>query len=515
MKRNVYHRSHPERYESKDSLVLANRSAPRKSCLYDEYESPTSTLSELRCLDNPHEPKCTRDRSASEGQFVEAPISCSYIHEPLRDRYNIMEPSSGIIHYDPVPVSAGIHQPQRQYEHHSDQSPSTPVCVNKRQKDESIVSTFQISFSRMWSGLCQKLFTWTKHHTRSRLEKLISTQIFVLRQALIESDLKNTKEAVQSRSELWERVGDFGVILFSPLDAPFHIEPKRSGSIAQEKECFLQKKLSFQLLSSFFSCYLGNNELDSETNDTVGYDTDTEEIPITLDSESPEDLIICPPILNQELMQELSDRGLPLTCQGRNWIRLYSVARDGDSFTSFLRKVKDHSKTLIVVQTDKDVIFGGFATSTWERQKGHDGKNFYGSGQAFLFSVMEAESRETSNCKDDNKKRIKHSSSLTKMPSFQEKHSVSLSSFPVIHDEGECDSDSVASSISEGIYLDDSDKKQLNIYRWTGKNNYNQLIHVNESRIAMGGGGSFGTFGLCIEDRYVNHVFYTPPSYLF
>eukprot|EP00594_Rhizosolenia_setigera_P018482 CAMPEP_0178977998 /NCGR_PEP_ID=MMETSP0789-20121207/24861_1 /TAXON_ID=3005 /ORGANISM="Rhizosolenia setigera, Strain CCMP 1694" /LENGTH=459 /DNA_ID=CAMNT_0020667581 /DNA_START=364 /DNA_END=1743 /DNA_ORIENTATION=- len=415
-----------------------------------------------------------------------------------------MEPSSGIIHYDPVPVSAGIHQPQQQYEHHSDQSPSTPVCVNKRQKDESIVSTFQVSFSRMWNGLSQKLFTWTKHHTRSRLKKLISTQIFVLRQALIESDLKNTKEAVQSRSELWERVGDFGVILFSPLDAPFHIEPKRSEGIAQEKECFLQKKLSFQLLSSIFSSYRGNNELDSETNDTVGYDTDTEEIPITLDSESPEDLINCPPILNQELMQELSDRGLPLTCQGRNWIRLYSVARDGDSFTSFLRKVKDHSKTLIVVQTDKDVIFGGFATSTWERQKGHDGKNFYGSGQAFLFSVMEAESKETSNCKDDIKKRIKHSSSLTKMPSFQGKHSISLSSFPVIHDEGECDSDSVASSISEGIYLDDSDKKQLNIYRWTGKNNYNQLIHVNESRIAMGGGGSCGTFGLCIEDSFLS-----------
>lgn len=94
----------------------------------------------------------------------------------------------------------------------------------------------------------------------------------------------------------------------------------------------------------------------------------------------------CPYILNQQQRQSIAVLGLPPSQAYCRWKRLYSLARDGDSFDAFLTLVEGHSHTLLVIRTTRNVIFGGYADTEWKAQ--HQGNpEFYGSAQAFLFRV--------------------------------------------------------------------------------------------------------------------------------
>jgi hypothetical protein len=95
-----------------------------------------------------------------------------------------------------------------------------------------------------------------------------------------------------------------------------------------------------------------------------------------------------PYILNPDQMKSIAINGLPASIMFSKWKRLYSLQRDGDSFTSsFLKKVKGEARTLLVVQTTKNEIMGGYSNSPWESQSGSVGAAFYGSCQASLFKI--------------------------------------------------------------------------------------------------------------------------------
>jgi len=97
-----------------------------------------------------------------------------------------------------------------------------------------------------------------------------------------------------------------------------------------------------------------------------------------------------PYILSQELMLQIAQQGLPTSVAFAQWKRLYSLVRDGDSFATMLRKVSKHKQTLLVIKTTNDNIFGCFVDSPWESQHKHSvGHAFYGSAQAFLYSVAQ------------------------------------------------------------------------------------------------------------------------------
>ena len=94
-----------------------------------------------------------------------------------------------------------------------------------------------------------------------------------------------------------------------------------------------------------------------------------------------------PPILSQSQMKSLVLSGaLPASLHYCKWERLYSLTRDGDSFDTFLRNVEGRDRTVLVVKTTLDKIFGGYADTRWE-SKGvsHHAHEFYGTGQACLF----------------------------------------------------------------------------------------------------------------------------------
>jgi len=73
-----------------------------------------------------------------------------------------------------------------------------------------------------------------------------------------------------------------------------------------------------------------------------------------------------PFILSTQQMHEIATAVLPRSISYSRWKRLYSLARDGDSFDACLRAVTKDKQTLLVVRTTLGEVFGGFADSTWE-----------------------------------------------------------------------------------------------------------------------------------------------------
>lgn len=91
-----------------------------------------------------------------------------------------------------------------------------------------------------------------------------------------------------------------------------------------------------------------------------------------------------PPVLTAALARAVRD-ALPASVRHAAWRRIHSIARDGDGFATMLRNVQNHGNTLLVVETTRGQIFGGFAGTAWSRHC-YKEEEYFGSGEAFLFS---------------------------------------------------------------------------------------------------------------------------------
>jgi hypothetical protein len=152
---------------------------------------------------------------------------------------------------------------------------------------------------------------------------------------------------------------------------------------------------------------------------------------------------VAPTILHSCHMAALIESGaLPQSLNFCKWKRLYSLARDGDSFEQFLRLVQGHDRTVLVVRTTHGRLFGGYADTRWEaKHSRRSASEFYGSAQACLFRFDRS---GASDANEDN----------------------------------------------------------ISVYRWSGINRYIQLCDNTKRALAFGGGGADGYFGLCIEDDF-------------
>lgn len=95
-----------------------------------------------------------------------------------------------------------------------------------------------------------------------------------------------------------------------------------------------------------------------------------------------------PFILTPEQLGTIAASGLPASLMFAKWRRLYCLQRDGDSFVgTFLKKVENHERTLLVIQTTQNEIMGAYSNSKWESQGGSVGASFYGSALSCLFML--------------------------------------------------------------------------------------------------------------------------------
>jgi hypothetical protein len=154
-------------------------------------------------------------------------------------------------------------------------------------------------------------------------------------------------------------------------------------------------------------------------------------------------------------MQQIAVHVLPRNIAYCRWKRYYSLARDGDSFEACLRSIENEKQTLLVVRTSRNAIFGGFADMAWEAHL-QGGACFYGGPTACLFRIDPVVGAPNSPSNVDSK-----------------------------------DSPTKASRVSK-----------VKSYKWTGINRYVQLCDINNKKLAFGGGGEDGAFGLCVEQDF-------------
>lgn len=286
----------------------------------------------------------------------------------------------------------------------------------KRSKIEETESYFGISTIRRISTVVGSLKSLHDSWRESERNRRLSNSLILLKQAKIDLEISRSPESRKLRIDNLTKLGGLGVALFSPLDPAFGYDDVSESNVMGLGNDAMGDKNNLIAI-----------DVESVTTESSDFDDDDslDVDPIIVAKESPSTLLESPYILSNSLMRKIANTALPNVLQGMAWKRLYSLSRDGDSFQTFLRNVKYHSNTLIVVRTTKDNIFGGLADSEWGQRKTTTQKNYFGTGRSFLFSVSQD---ANSHC-------------------------------------------------------------HLNTYRWAGNNNYNQICDASEERIAMGGGG--------------------------
>jgi hypothetical protein len=117
------------------------------------------------------------------------------------------------------------------------------------------------------------------------------------------------------------------------------------------------------------------------------------------------------PLLSPEDLRQLLPH-LPSRCMGKDLSLLFSTQRDGYSLSTLYSRARGSGATLLVVLDESQSVFGGFASRDWSGAefgpggapsggtfargsvgylpspgRGRAGENWFGSGDAFLFSL--------------------------------------------------------------------------------------------------------------------------------
>lgn len=150
-----------------------------------------------------------------------------------------------------------------------------------------------------------------------------------------------------------------------------------------------------------------------------------------------------PRLLSDSQLEQLHQT-LPESLQMHQWERCLATGRDGDAFCTLLHRCAAYEHTVVVVQTTRDKVLGGFASERWSVASTTNQRQYYGNGRAFLFAS---------------------------------------------HPEG----------AQVDATLDDAETAPLHIYRWTGRNDYSQLCDTESKLLAMGG---VGDFALLLMDSF-------------
>jgi hypothetical protein len=90
--------------------------------------------------------------------------------------------------------------------------------------------------------------------------------------------------------------------------------------------------------------------------------------------------ILSRPAYTKTLVPKL-EACLPVYHRGYDWKLLYSLSQHGCSLHTLLTKVRDQSPTILVVETARGDVFGGFSTVPWRSSA-----SYYGIGESFVFS---------------------------------------------------------------------------------------------------------------------------------
>ncbi|KAF1330188.1 Phosphatidylinositol4phosphate5kinase, partial [Globisporangium splendens] len=108
------------------------------------------------------------------------------------------------------------------------------------------------------------------------------------------------------------------------------------------------------------------------------YETDEFVLPSLIGGTSSE--VLSHPQYCSKLVPKL-ETCLPMRFRGYDWKLQYSLAQHGSSLHTLLHHVCNVSPTLVVVETTRGEIFGGFVATPWKQST-----SYYGIGESFVFT---------------------------------------------------------------------------------------------------------------------------------
>ena len=184
--------------------------------------------------------------------------------------------------------------------------------------------------------------------------------------------------------------------------------------------------------------YTDENKHANDDGDGDGDDED--DLPVEDRMESGDNPDEYPYLLSKQQRIVIQKSVLPTTLRGYIWKRLYSVARDGDSFSTYVTRTVGHRRTLFVIQTSSSKTIGVYCDFEWKQ------------------------------------------------------------SGPTVFEE-----DGVGTCLYR---FENDDPTLVHAYRWTGENRFMAVCDRYKKRIGFGG-GSEGSFGLCVDSNFTKG--YTAP----
>ena len=237
------------------------------------------------------------------------------------------------------------------------------------------------------------------------------------------SDLDEMPTSANERS-LRELLGleDIGLALFSPIsDELLPLRPCLNEQLAE------YDKDDYTSDSSPRDVFFG--DLHHSLSPKNEEEFDSQRRPVQIEPpHDPTELLYAPPILSEEMLQQVVDEALPSNLQMYStWKRLFSINLHGDCVSTMLNQCKSFRHTMIVLKTSQGTLLGGFASEPWKVRAGFNKCSYYGTGASFLFSDYPGEPG-----------------------------------------------------------------RRFSFYKWVGANDYCQLCDTDTGRIALGGGGNFG-----------------------
>jgi len=91
----------------------------------------------------------------------------------------------------------------------------------------------------------------------------------------------------------------------------------------------------------------------------------------------------CRPNILSPYMMDALRKHMPFVVSEDNFWLKYSMTRNGASMRMLLKQVRSSARTVIAVETFDGNVFGSFTSSPWRA----NGRKFYGSGETFLWKL--------------------------------------------------------------------------------------------------------------------------------
>lgn len=185
-------------------------------------------------------------------------------------------------------------------------------------------------------------------------------------------------------------------------------------------------------------------------------------------------------ILNESMVDEITSY-LPIVLALRRWQLSFCSKLHGVSFGSFYSRVSNKGPSILVVRDTNGVVFGAFISESIRNST-----NYYGTGEMFVFTYKQLSDVDTKApiLKYRSNYLEQKTNDELEMPKKDHFTEFAVSGYNPVREDS-----SSKKHREESIKELSMSIPSISVFPWSGKNCF--YIYTDNSRIAIGGGGSY------------------------